>query len=119
MIFLFCLLTDFHPVKYLHWRYPYLEAILKCEITQEGSWAERRFLIHCIDKNERILSSAKGGYVDIWDWIENEVLLQGVCDEGYEPPPTSTTTTTTTTTKSTTTEYIPPFCDFLQFWDFD
>ena len=114
MIFFFSLLTDFHPVKNFHWRYPYLEAILKCEITQDGSWKERRYSIHCIDKNERILSSAKGGVWDIEGWIENDILLQGVCDEGHEPPPT-----TTTTPKSTTTEYILPSCHYLKCGDFD
>ena len=109
MILLFILLTDFHPVKYFHRRYPYMEAILKCEITQEGSWAETRLIAHCIDKNERILSTARGSYRDIGDWIENDVLLQRVCDERHEPPPI-----TTTTPKTTTTKYIPPSCDYLK-----
>ena len=102
-----------------------MEAILKCKLTNKGEkYDKREYSFHCTDKNDKVLSSAVGRYKDIERWIENDVLLQGICDEGYEPPPTSTATTstkssTTTTQKSTTTEYIPPSCDYLKFWDFD
>ena len=101
-----------------------MQAIIKCEsITNVegfqsywGDWGDSEYSFYCTDKNGNTLSSISGDYSTIVDWIENDILLEGVCDEGYEPPPTSTTTTTP---KSTTTEYIPPSCDFLKFRDSD
>ena len=85
-----------------------MEAILKCEIIENEPVVKYSF--HCRDKNQKILSSAVGYWTDIEGWIENDVLLQGVCKDGYEPPPTTTTTTTTTK---------PPSCDYLKSSGFD
>ena len=91
-----------------------MEAILKCEIAKNGTIKEVEYLFHCTDKNGNVLSSAVGNWLDIEGWIENDVLLQGACNDGYEPPPTSTITTTT---KSTTTE--PASCEYLKSAGFD
>ena len=52
-----------------------------------------KYLFDCIDKNERILSSATGNYKDIYVSIENDILLQGACNVGSDPPPTMITAT--------------------------
>ena len=87
-------------IKWIYDKYPYLEAILRCEITDEES--PMKYSFSCIDKNEKILSSATGKVSDIFVWIENDVLLQGACNLGSEPPPTIITTTQ----KVTLCEYL-------------
>ena len=52
-----------------------------------------KYSFDCIDKNEKILSSATGNYKDINVSIENDILLQGACNVGSDPPPTIITIT--------------------------
>ena len=109
---------------FLHRNYPYLQAAIKCEsISNSGdfqtlwnngnnpvsTWEESEYLFYCTDRSGTTLSSVSGSYWNVTDWIENDILRQGACDEEYEPPTTSTTTSTSTTTEST-----PISCDYLK-----
>ena len=108
--------------KYLYAINPYLEVGIKCDSINNGTgyqifsdwtsfWNKAEYSLYCADKNGNILSSARGKYYDtINDWIQNDVLLQGACEDINEP-------TTTSTPTSTTTEYKPPSCDYLKAED--